>query len=135
MKLSTIMVFSGLITFLSFQGFTEERKGKAVYEISPEKGMKLTDKALKNIEVKTASIATPYEATVPLESLVRSQDQVGVYRVREDWFKLIKVQVIEENSQEAQISGDFQQGDSLVTEGAGLLRVSELDAFGVVKNQ
>jgi hypothetical protein len=111
------------------QGLTEERKGKAVYEISAEKGMKLTKAALENIEVKTVKITEGFEASVPLSSLVQFQDQLGVYRVREDWFKLIKVEVIKKNYQSAQIHGDFLPGDSLVIEGASLLRISELDAF------
>lgn len=109
----------------------EERKGKAVYETSTELGMKLTDKALVNIEVKTMGLISDREAKVPSESLVYFQDYVGVYRLRDGWWKLIKVSIKSKALNFSVIqSNDLKAQDQIVVHGADLMRVSELDAFG-----
>jgi hypothetical protein len=124
-----ILIFS--YSFFSFPSFSEERNGKAVFEISPELGMRLTEKALKNIEVKTLKLATLSNYSVPPGSIVHFQDQTGVYRLREGWFKLVKVRIIKKNDREAFIdSSELKAQDELVVFGADLLRVAEMDAFG-----
>ena len=105
------------------------REGKAVYETS-ELGMKLTEKALVNIEVKTVRVGERSQLNCAREALVFYQDQIGVYRLREGWFKLVQVTVIKKNNLEAIIrSGELRSTDDLVVHGADLLRVSEMDAF------
>ncbi len=109
----------------------EERPGKAVYETSSEQGMKLTEKALKNIEVKTIKIVSNQDNPLPLDGIVRFQDQVGVYRLRRGWFKLILVQLEKRDGQQVVVrSKDLQPDDEIVIQGAGLLRVAEMDASG-----
>jgi hypothetical protein len=125
------LIVIALILTGSLNAFSAERPGKAVYETSEEQGMRLTEKALKNIEVSTLPFKEPGNDPVPLASLVYFQGKVGVYRLRHGWFKLISVQVVKKDDREAVIrSGDLLPGDEIVSHGADLLRVSELDAFG-----
>jgi hypothetical protein len=67
-----------LLLAASAVSMAEERPGKAVYEISSELGMKLTDRALKNIEVQTKKLPDGGALVAPTSSLVYFQDQVGV---------------------------------------------------------
>ena len=120
-----------LIASFSSIGLAELRSGKAVYETSNEKGMKLTERALKNIEVKTTKATGSTQHSLSKESLVYFQDEIGVYRLRENWFKLVKIQVIKKGLSEVTIrSSELQNGDEIAIHGADLLRVSEMDAFG-----
>lgn len=120
-----------LIASYSSAGLAELRSGKAVYETSNEKGMKLTESALKNIEVKSTKVSGASLHILPKESLVYFQDEIGVYRRRDNWFKLVKIQVIKKGPSEVTIrSSELQNGDEIAIHGADLLRVSEMDAFG-----
>lgn len=118
-----------ILPVLPLSASAEERPGKAVFLTSPELGMKIGEKALKNIEVKLMKFSPPQ--AFPVESIVRFQDQTGVYRVRQGWFKLVPVQFKSTNEQLVSIqSKDLQAGDEIAVHGADLLRVSEMDAFG-----
>ena len=109
----------------------EKRDGKAVYETSPEQGMKISDIGLKNIEVTLGKVAGSSSFNIPLTGLVYFQDNIGIYRVREGWFKFIKIKLKSKNADHALIeSADLRAGDQFAIHGADLLRVAELDAFG-----
>lgn len=126
-----MLIFIFLCSLFSQPSFSEERPGKAVFEISSELGMRIADKALKNIEVKTVEIDTTSDHSVPLSSLVHFQDQVGVYQLRQGWFKLINIQIIKKYGLQAIIrSSELKAKDEIVVSGAELLRVAEMDAFG-----
>ena len=118
------------ILLVSAPAFSADRKGKAVYEISQEQGMRLNETALKNIEVITVKVSGGPKFNVPADALVHFQDQVGVYRLREGWFKLIKIQIYQKSKADLVIfSNEIKTGDEIAIHGADLLRVSELDAF------
>lgn len=53
---------------------------------------------------------------IPKAALIFYQDKVGLYRLRDGWFKLVS-------------ADDLRPGDQIVVQGTGLLRVAELDAF------
>ena len=115
-------------------GFTSgaraaERPGKAVFETSAESGMKLRPKALANIDVTLGPVrAKP--TSLPTTALVHTQDHVGVYRVRDGWYKLIPVRVSRRGGGDVVIEAEgLAVGDQVALTGAGLLRVAELDAF------
>ncbi|MBL7542592.1 MAG: hypothetical protein JNL11_02195 [Bdellovibrionaceae bacterium] len=102
----------------------------AATEASLKDGFKLTDKAKEVIGVKTKSIGSkPY--SIPNEALVHYGDKVGVYRLRDGWFKLIEVQKTNKDSGTSTISSsDLNEKDQIAIEGVALLRVSEMDIFG-----
>lgn len=103
----------------------------AVQEASLKNGFRLATKALEVIGVKTTKLgARPY--SINRKSLVYYGDKVGVYRLRDGWFKLIEVKV-EKKSTSSQFIMDAQDlspSDEVATDGVALLRVSEMDAFG-----
>ena len=119
------------ILLFSIDSSAEERPGKAVYETSAELGMRLGDKPLKNIEVKTIPYSSLSNQVIPIESLVHFQDQIGIYRLRDGWFKLIKIQIIKKKEKLVTVrTKELQEKDEVVIHGADLLRVAEMDAFG-----
>ncbi len=85
----------------------------AVTAADEHDGIKLAPKAVQFIGLKTAA----YDGhTIPSTALVFYQTEVGIYRLRDGWFKLVPAK-------------DLRAGDQIVIEGVGLLRVAELDAF------
>ena len=131
MKNLILSITASIALILPLYSHAEERVGKAVFETSAELGLKLTEKAIKNIEVKTSKLVVGSEFTVAPDSIVHYQNQVGVYRLRDGWYKLIKVQIIKKDERQVNIrSSELKAGDELVTHGGDLLRVAEMDAFG-----
>ena len=130
MKLSHLFLISLLgSTFVWAQA--EEKQMPAVQETSPERGFRLSKKAVETLELKSAGITTSKTVKIPTSALVYFQDKVGVYRLRDRWYKLIPG-TLSEKSQKSSIfqSSDLTAGDQIVTEGVGLLRVADMDAFG-----
>jgi hypothetical protein len=123
------LILAFILLFLT-AGHAETREGKAVYETSPELGMKISDVGLKNIEVQMTKVDGGGLLTFPKTALVYFQNDIGVYRRRDGWFKLIKVSSLKISEQSARIeSSDLRAGDEVAIHGADLLRVAELDAF------
>lgn len=118
----------GLCALLSATAGAAERPGKAVFATS-ELGMKLTAVALQNIGVKTTRIDAVGQS-IPTSAVVHYQDRMGVYRLREGWFKLIPIDVGAGGGNLRVDPKDFKAGDEIVVRNAGLLRVAEMDAFG-----
>lgn len=102
----------------------------AAQEASLQNGFKLNEQAKKNIALKTKKIeSSPY--TVPAVALVYYGDKVGLYRLRDGWFKLIEIKDrINKNTSVTFNSLEFKVGDEVAIEGVALLRVSEMDVFG-----
>ncbi len=105
---------------------------KAVTEANPDDGFKLSEKALKALEIQTRAITSQGTVTIPATSLVEFKDEIAVYRLRDGHFKLIKGTAQKEGQTvlfKPRISSDLKSGDHVVTNGVPLLRVAELDAF------
>jgi hypothetical protein len=102
----------------------------AASEASLKDGFKLTDKAKEVIGVKIKNIGSkPY--SIPSGALVHYGDKLGVYRVRDGWFKLVEVQSTnKENGTSTISSSELNEKDQIAIEGVALLRVSEMDIFG-----
>ncbi|MBI5246839.1 MAG: hypothetical protein HY923_06625 [Elusimicrobia bacterium] len=131
--MNRIIAIAALLA-LSFPSLSiaEEPAPQPAVETSPEKGMRLTDAALKTLEVKTeAAGAQRASYQLPASALVYSQDRIGVYRLREGWFKLIKVTLLGRPGTKASVrTAELKAGDRIVTRGAALLRVAQMDAEG-----
>ena len=102
----------------------------AVLEANLDDGFRLSEKAKKVIGVVTQPIGQkPY--VIPRMALVFYGDRVGVYRLRQNWFKLVEVQTVSKTHDSASVSSpDIKVDDQIAIEGVALLRVAELDAFG-----
>ncbi|MBK7546272.1 MAG: hypothetical protein IPI56_11110 [Elusimicrobia bacterium] len=104
--------------------------GNAVTATDAEKGLQLSDEAVKTLEIKTQ--AAPEEFTLPKSAIVTFKDETGVYRLRDGWYKLIEGEARPQGVLVRfipQRKKDLRPGDTIVVEGAPLLRVAELDAF------
>lgn len=112
-------------------GHEEESTGgvghdNAVTTANEEKGIQLAPKAVQAIGLQTTEIS---ETKVPESALVFYQDKVGVYRLRDGWYRLIPLNRAVDGGGYALPGAEFLPGDRLVIAGAALLRVAELDAF------
>ena len=72
--------------------------GKGVVEASEKDGIKLSQKAVQTLGLKTVSISSSNIHTLPLGALIYFQEEVGVYRLRSGFFKLIEGKVIKKKS-------------------------------------
>jgi hypothetical protein len=135
------MKFFALILTLTLciPGFAEEEgegaqkdrvgPGKAVVAASQEEGIKLSEKAMKTLEIKFLEI-NGSAVSVPKSALIQFQDFSAIYRERAGWLKMVEVEPVFKNGHAIISSKEFRGGDRLVVENGGLLRVVELDIFG-----
>lgn len=107
-----------------------EEAGKAISEASPEKGIMLSNEAKKNIGLQTIKLSSSGSFSVPKSCLVYTKDRVGVYRFLNNWLTFVPVKIISKNPSSAVItSSELTLGTDIVSEGAALVRVSEMEAF------
>lgn len=96
-------------------------------------GIRLSDQAIQRLGIQTHKIAT-LPLKIPRSSLVFFQEDIGVYRLRKGWFKLVELKNFSPSPTGIHFiptdSAEFKIGDHIVVSGAALLRVAELDAFG-----
>ena len=113
------------------EGGARTGQGKAVLEAGAKQGLRLAEKALKRLGIRTQRLVGPGSYRVPLPALVYAEEEVGVYRLRGGWFKHVDVEVSSKTRDWAIVrSGELRAGDELVIAGAPLLRVAELDVLG-----
>mgnify|MGYP001181105651 CR=1 FL=1 len=101
-------------------------EGKAIVEISEEKGFKLSKEAIKTLELKLLNVDSD-EFLIEKTTLVTSKKLKGVYRFRGGFFKLLPVELKKEVDGKylVKVKGvDF--GDQIVINGVGLLRVADV---------
>lgn len=124
-------------TFICTKSFTQEventfRAGPnmAAQEANLKDGFKLAEKAQEMIGLKT-KVLNEKPFLVPSEALVYFGDKVGVYRLRNGWFKLIEITKPQNaNAGAVLTSNEFVLEDKIVISGVALLRVSEMDIYG-----
>ena len=101
-------------------------EGKAIVEISEEKGFKLSKEAIKTLELKLLNVDSD-EFLIEKTTLVTSKKLKGVYRFRGGFFKLLLVELKKEVDGKYLVKAkgvDF--GDQIVINGVGLLRVADV---------
>lgn len=101
-------------------------EGKAIVAADAKTGLKLSEAAAKTLGLKTMEAAR----RVPASALVYFHDEVGVYRLRGGWYKLVEVEIVSKGREVVIETDELKPGDRIVVAGAALLRVAELDAFG-----
>lgn len=102
----------GLSIFVYTSANAEINTKKAVYEISEKDGFKVSAVGLKNIDVMIKPLVKTRPIVLPATSLVYLKEQIGVYRLRGDWFKLVFVEVERKNESDAQVkSRELNEGD------------------------
>ena len=106
-------------------------KGKAIEAAKEEKGIKLSSKAIKTNKIKFYFLNGESEFDIPKKSIVKSQDKVGVYRVRSGWFKLVDVTIKSKSGTNLKVtSNSLIAGDKIVSSRVGLIKAAQLEAFG-----
>lgn len=129
-----------LLTILfSFHSFAESDEGgaakdrvgpgKAVVAASQDQGIKLSDKALKTLDLAFVPVQNSHLG-VPRSALVYFQDFSAIYRLRDGWFRMVEVEPSYTGDQATFSSKDLKPGDQVVIRNGSLLRVVELDVFG-----
>lgn len=110
----------------------ESAPAPAGSESSAGKGFQLSPQALKALEVKTQPVGSkPARLELPVGALVYFQDRVGVFRLRNGWFKFVEVRLLERPASPAKVSSiELKAGDQVVTRGAALLRVMQMNLEG-----
>ncbi len=103
---------------------------QAVLESSPEKGFRLSETAQKTLEVETQPTGA-VRLDLPDAAVVRSEDRIGIYRLRGGWFKLVPARIVgKSGGRTIAVSSELTKGDRVVVKGAGLLRVAEMAIEG-----
>ncbi len=101
-------------------------KNKAITEVDEEKGFKLSREAIKSLSLKLKTVdSSTFE--IEKSTLVSTKSIKGIYRFRAGYFKFLKAKIVKEskNGYIVSVLGvDF--GDQIVTNGLGLLRVSDV---------
>ena len=98
----------------------EGHPAEAVLEASPERGFRLAPQAVQTLGIETIPLQRGKPEEIPASALVYYQDEIGVYRLRDGWFRLIPLDAPEE----------LRSGDSVAIQGAGFLRVTDMSLFG-----
>lgn len=104
--------------------------GKAVIEAQEASGIKLSEKATRNLELQFASVTQTGFVAVSPAALIKFQDFFAIYRKREGWFKMLEVEPRSSNGKVVISSKELKAGDEVVTTNADLLRVVDLDVWG-----
>lgn len=99
---------------------------KAITEVDEEKGFKLSPEAIKTMDIKLTTV-NGESFTINKSTLVTSKNIKGVYRFRGGYFKFLQASSVKEvnNKYKLQVKG-VSFGDQIVTNGLGLLRVSDI---------
>lgn len=101
-------------------------EGKAILKVSEAEGFQLSKGAVKSLNIKFQNYFNN-EVELNKDALVASGDFKGVFRYRDNYFKLIEVILISESEKFYKIRlSQFQAGDKIVTSGVNLLRVADI---------
>jgi hypothetical protein len=102
---------------------------KGVLSFDEHVGFKLSPEAEKNFSLaRTKPLARGDAWEIPLSSLVHSMDKVSVYRERKGLLLAIPVKVVKKAASTVTIqTNKISASDSVISSGAGHLKVVELD--------
>ena len=106
---------------------------KAVLQISQTDGFKLSSKGANTIGLKSKVINSAPDFLIPDTALVHSLDKLAIYRLRNGWYKLVPIVIIKKLSNSELMVHSLEintQVDQVVIQGTGLLRATEMEAFG-----
>ncbi len=104
------------------------KKGGAVFAFSKEDGFKLTEKAIKNLDVKFMILGATSTWRVPKTSIVKIKNSIAVYRKYDGWITLVLVDILKKEKGFVTIkSVDLQDGDKLAISAVSFLRMTDAD--------
>ncbi len=104
---------------------------KGITSASAEEGFSLSPEALKNFDVQTIKIDKASPWNIPASAVVNSLEEVNIYRIRDGHIKRIDFEIVTSDKRFMKInSHDLKNGDSVIINGVGFVRIAELVAYG-----
>jgi len=104
---------------------------KGITEATEDNGIKLSPEAEKNFEIEKVAVGKDGKVSIHTDSIVTAGVEVNVFRFRNGFYKRIDFKKIAQtNHQITLTSKDLTNGDFVVTQGLGFLRIAEIAAFG-----
>jgi hypothetical protein len=101
---------------------------KGVTSFDEEKGFTLSQEAKKTFALQTQLLKGAGPWTLPTSALLLTGEEINIYRVRDSAFKKINVKIIKKTQGQVQIkSTKLSNGDAVVTQGVGFIRIAEAD--------
>lgn len=105
--------------------------GKGIVSASKDEGIQISPQVEKNFEIQRVKVPNQIQIDLPKSAVVTAGTEVNLYRYREDHYKRIDFDLIAKSNGEVTVkSKDLKVGDEVVVQGAGLLRIAEIAAFG-----
>lgn len=113
------------------EGGTRFGPGKAITAANKKDGIQLSEKAVKTLGLSYVAATGAGTFKLPFKTAVFFKDEVGVYRLKNGWHKLIEVQLISKTTSEVVVkTSELNSGDQIAKDGVPLLRAAELEAWG-----
>lgn len=103
---------------------------KGVTHADEKLGIRLSPEAQKSFDLRFVTVAEQSQIWLPKSAVLRSLEEVNLYRLRDQYLKTIDFQIV--SSEENRIlvtSKDLKAGDSILVQGVNFVRTAELDAF------
>lgn len=104
---------------------------KGILAADEHEGIQLASVALKNFAIRTQTLSGSGPWPLPVSARLLSLEESNLYRLRGGWFKRVDFELLSSNDQKITVSSsELKEGDEIVVEGVGFLRITELTAFG-----
>lgn len=113
------------------EGSTRFGIGKAITAANKKEGIQLSEKASKALGLTHVTATGTGTFKLPAQSAVYFQNEVGVYRFKNGWYKLIEVTLVSKSATDVVVkTSEIKSGDQIAKDGVPLLRAAELEAWG-----
>lgn len=106
----------------------EIKKGGAIMAFSKDDGFKLSNKAMKNLDITFSRLKGNLSWEIPKSALIRIKHSVGVYRRWNGWITMVLVNVLSQTKDTVTIkSVDLENKDEIAISGVLFLRMTDAD--------
>lgn len=103
---------------------------KGIVAANPENGIKLSPEASKNFGLESMQLRGTGPWVLPNSAVVYLARETNLYRLRDGFYKRIDFKTLSKNPNGIYVSSsELKNGDAIVVQGLGLLRVAEIAAF------
>lgn len=104
---------------------------KGILEADEKKGIRLSEVAARNLGIKTQLLSGKGPWSLPVSARFESAEERNLFRLRNGFYRRVDYsQISKTDSLIVVKSSDLKEGDSIVVQGVGYLRIAEITAFG-----